>query len=244
MPAQLFDLLTEHDISGSVAVQADQSEAETGFLLDLAEQHSFINGVVGWIDLQSSKLDQRLEYYSQFPKLKGFRHVVQDEPDDSFLLRDAFIDGVSKLAEYQYTYDILVYSRQLPAALAFVKQLPDQKFVVDHIAKPNIKGGEFEPWAESMQVLSQYPNVCCKVSGMVTEADWYQWTYSHLEKYLDHIFDCYGPERIMFGSDWPVCLLAGSYTQITEIFETFVSGLSAEDRNKMWGGNAKRFYRL
>ena len=244
LPGQLSDLLTIHGFEGTVAVQADQSEAETEFLLNLAKQYPFIKGVVGWVDLQASDVEQRLEYFQRYPKLKGFRHVVQSEPDDSFLLREAFLGGVAKLARYHYTYDILIYPRQLPATLLFVNQFPDQKFVVDHIAKPNIKAGDFEKWGELMQELSQYPNVWCKVSGMVTEADWRQWTPADFERYIEHVFSCFGPERIMFGSDWPVCLLAASYSQVVEIFDTFTSGLPWEAQNKVWGGNARSFYQL
>ena len=244
LPPQLADLLASKNIEGSIAVQADQSEAETEFLLKLADKFTFIKGVVGWIDLQSPELEQRLDYYSRFPKLKGFRHIVQDEPDDFFLLRDRFMNGVSKLAQYHYTYDILIYARQLPATLKFVNQFPEQPFVLDHIGKPNIKDDDWDAWADLIEELAQNSNLWCKVSGMVTEADWHQWSYTHLEKYLDHILQCFGPERIMFGSDWPVCLLAASYAQVVEVFDSFVNGLSAEAQLMMWGGNASSFYQL
>jgi L-fuconolactonase len=200
--------------------------------------------VVGWVDLQSPELAERLEYFSQYPKLRGFRHIVQSEPDDSFLLRDSFLKGISKLAKYHYTYDILIYPRQLQATLLFVKQFPDQKFVVDHIAKPNIKDGQFQPWAELIEQLAQYPNVWCKVSGIVTEADWINWSYHNLKPYLDHALSCFDPERIMFGSDWPVCLLAGSYEQIKALFETSISHFTDTQQNQMWGQNAADFYGL
>ncbi len=243
-PEQLSQLLAAHNIEGSVAVQVDQSESETEFLLQLADRHDFIKGVVGWIDFQSPKIDRRLEHFTRFPKLKGFRHIVQSEPDDSFLLRDAFMNGIAQLSKYHYTYDILIYPRQLPATLMFVNQFPQQKFVVDHLAKPNIKDAEFESWAELIQELAQYPNVYCKVSGMVTEADWQRWNYSNLEKYLEHVFSCFGTDRIMYGSDWPVCLLAASYAQVAEVFHTFVKGLHPETQDQLWGGNAVNFYQL
>ncbi len=244
LPAELGKLLQEHQVNGSIAVQADQSEDETLFLLNLSNKFDFIKGVVGWIDLQSPALEERLDYFSTYSKLKGFRHIVQSEPDDSFLLRDTFMKGISQLEKLGYTYDILIYPRQLQSTLLFVKQFPNQKFVVDHIAKPDIKGGRFEQWAESITELSSYPNVFCKVSGMVTEADWKNWTYEDLVPYLKHIFDSFGPERIMFGSDWPVCLLAASYHQVKEIFDTVVSDLPLEQQKLVWGGNAIRFYNL
>lgn len=244
LPPELDKILQNQRIDGSIAVQADQSEDETLFLLGLAVKFDFIKGVVGWVDLQSPNVTERLDHFSKYSKLKGFRHVVQSEPDDSFLLRDSFMKGISELEKYRYTYDILIYPRQLQATLLFIKEFPNQKFVVDHIAKPDIKAGRFEQWAELMKELATYPNVWCKVSGMVTEADWKSWTYEDLLPYLKQIFDCFGPERIMFGSDWPVCLLAASYRQVKEIFDTIASDLPIEQQKLVWGGNAIEFYNL
>lgn len=244
LPPELEQLLTSANVNGSVAVQAHQSEDETLFLLDLAENFNFIKGVVGWVDFQSPELEERLNYFSQYSKLKGFRHVVQDEPDDSFLLRDALMKGVSLLSKHQFTYDILIYPRQLQATILFVKQFPDQKFVVDHIAKPNIKKGESKSWSKLIAELAGCPNVWCKVSGMVTEADWEHWTYQDMQPYLEHVFDSFGPERVMFGSDWPVCLLAGEYKQVKALFESSISRFSDSQQTQMWGSNAVDFYGL
>ena len=242
MPGDLFRELIAHSIEGSVAVQADQSEEETLFLLDLSEKFEFISGVVGWIDLRSDNISERLEYFAQFPKLKGFRHVVQDEPDDRFLLGDAFMRGIELLSNYNYTYDILIYPRQLDPALQLVRNFPEQKFVVDHIAKPCIREGAYEAWAGSIAEIGQCHNVWCKVSGLVTEADWYNWTQDTFKRYLDHVFNSFGTERIMFGSDWPVCLLAASYAQVKGIFGSYVDGFSLNEQENVWSRNAKKFY--
>ncbi len=244
LPRDLSALLDNQDIAGSVAVQAAQSEQETLFLLTLADKYPSIKGVVGWVDLQLPRVEERLEYFSRYPLLKGFRHIVQDEPDNNFLLRDSFLNGLSRLHRYNYTYDILIYPRQLPAAIALVAQLPEQKFVLDHIAKPPIKAGEFEPWALQIEQLAQNQNVCCKVSGLITEADWDHWEQADLQIYLEHIAVCFGFDRIMFGSDWPVCLLAGSYHQVAEVFNSFVNDLSDRQKALAWGGNAMNFYGL
>ena len=237
LPQQLSQLLDKQDINGSVAVQADQSESETLFLLELADQHEFIKAVVGWVDLQGPDLEERLHYYSQFPKLKGFRHLVQDEPDDSFLLRNSFLKGIAQLEKYGFTYDILIYPRQLQATLSFVKQFPNQKFVIDHIAKPLIGAQQFQPWADLIAQIAQFENVWCKISGMITEADWHHWQTVDLKPYIDHAFQCFGYQRIMFGSDWPVCLLAGSYQQVAKIFEQAVDRYNEEQKALLWGWN-------
>lgn len=244
LPLQLRQLLDDQGIDGSVAVQADQSESETKFLLELANLHEFIKAVVGWVDLQGPDLEERLHYFSQYPKLKGFRHVVQDEPDDSFLLRSSFLKGIAQLEKYGFTYDILIYPQQLQATLSFVKQFPKQKFVIDHIAKPLIGAQQFQPWADLIEQIAQFDNVWCKISGMITEADWRRWQPEDLQSYIDHVFQCFGYQRIMFGSDWPVCLLAGSYQQVVEIFEQAVDRYNEEQQKLLWGGNAAKFYNL
>lgn len=243
LPEDLQPILGKNGIDGCIAVQADQSEAETEFLLSMAENNSFIKGVVGWVDLRAENIEKRLAYFSKFENLKGIRHIVQAEPDD-YMLDEKFQQGISLLRQFDLTYDILVFPSQLPAAIELVNKFPDQKFVVDHIAKPLIKESKIEPWKTEMISLAKSPNVMCKISGMVTEADWSSWESGDINPYLDLIFNAFGPDRIMFGSDWPVCLLAASYEQQLEIVETYISSFSPEDKNKIMGGNAINFYNL
>jgi L-fuconolactonase len=243
LPEELETQLAAHGIDGSVAVQADQSEDETRFLLQLAERHPFVVGVVGWVDLRAADLPSRLEHFSQFERFRGVRHIAQAEPDD-FLDREDVVRGIGLLSDFGLTYDILVYPRQLRAALSLVEKLSDQPFVVDHLAKPRIRDGEMEPWAAQMSELASYPNVWCKVSGLVTEADWSRWRPEDIHPYLDVVFEAFGPDRLMFGSDWPVCLLAASYPQVWELIDDFAACLSAAARDKLFGGNALRFYGL
>jgi L-fuconolactonase len=225
-------------------VQADQSEDETLFLLDLAKKNSRIAGVVGWVDLRSPRVTERLEYFSHFEKLRGFRHIAQSEPDDRFLLREDFLRGIGQLRGFGFTYDILIYPKQLPAALELVGRFPEQRFVVDHLAKPEIKAREIATWARYMRQIGQNRNVFCKLSGMVTEADWRHWKPADFHPYLDVVFDAFGPDRLMFGSDWPVCLLAASYAQVKGIIEDYLKNFRAQDRESIFGGNATRFYGL
>lgn len=243
LPDDLHPILEKNTIDGCIAVQADQSEEETEFLLSLAENNSFIKGVVGWVDLKSENIKERLSHFAKFNKLKGIRHIVQAEPDD-YMLDEKFQRGISFLDQFNLTYDILVFPSQLSAAIELVDNFPHQKFVVDHIAKPLIKEGKLEPWKTEMISLAKSPNVMCKISGMVTEADWSSWESGDIKPYLDVIFNALGPDRIMFGSDWPVCLLAASYEQQLEIVETYISSFSPEDKNKIMGGNALNFYNL
>ena len=242
-PEDLFPVLHENQIDGCVSVQADQSEDETRFLLLNAEQNQFIKGVVGWIDLKSEKIEEELYAFSQFQKLKGFRHVVQGE-EDGFLLQKEFQRGIKSLPKFNFTYDILVYSRQLEEVIQFVELFPNQKFVVDHIAKPSIRGKEFTSWAKNMSALAAFENVSCKLSGMVTEADWLNWMPKDLKPYLEHVLESFGPNRLLYGSDWPVCLVAASYTKQLSIVEDFISKLSAHEKESIMGGNAITFYNL
>lgn len=243
LPNELEASCRENGIDGTVAVQADQSERETDFLLGLAERHPLIRGVVGWVDLRAPDLSQRLEHYRTFPRFRGVRHVAQAEADD-FLTRDDVAHGIGRLREFGLTYDVLVYAHQLPSVLALVERLPDQSFVVDHVAKPQIRDGEMEPWATHMKALAQHRNVHCKVSGLVTEADWERWQPTDLQPYLDVVFEAFGPDRLMFGSDWPVCLLAADYKKVLELIETYAAHLSEEVRDSLFGGTATRFYGL
>ena len=243
LPEDLKPVLAANGVDGCVAVQADQSNSETEFLLQLAEANDFIKGVVGWIDLRADNLYDRLEVSSQFEKLKGFRHIVQGEPDD-FLLQPDFIKGVGQLVAFDFTYDILVYPTQLTASYTFAKQLPKVKFVLDHIAKPYIKKGEMDTWAKDIKKLAELPNVYCKVSGMVTEADWYSWQNADFVPYLDTVLEAFGTDRLMFGSDWPVCLVAAEYSAMKDVLANYLSKLSKNEQNKVWGENAVKFYAL
>ena len=244
VPSDLLPELRANGIDACIAVQADQSENETRFLLDLAEKHREIAGVVGWVSLTDPKVEERLAYFSRFQKLRGFRHIVQAEPDDRFLLRKDFLRGVAILARHGFTYDILIYARHLPVANEFVHQFPEQKFVIDHLAKPRIKARELDAWARAIRAVAEHPNVCCKLSGMVTEADWKHWRPSDFRPYLDVVFESFGPGRLMFGSDWPVCLLGGRYAQVKQIIDDYTQSLSTSDKDNIFGGNAIRFYGL
>jgi L-fuconolactonase len=242
LPADLAGELRSSGVQGCVAVQADQSEAETAFLLQLADRHPEIAGVVGWVDLRSNELSGRLEYFSRFPKLVGFRHIVQSESDDRFLLREDFLRGVGLLSKFGFTYDILIYPKQLPAAIEFARRLPGQKLVLDHMAKPLIKSGEIREWTAQIKAMAELPNVHCKVSGLVTEAEWKKWKAADFKPYLDVVFEAFGVQRLMFGSDWPVCLLSGSYASVTALVEDYMSDFSQADREAVFGLNAGRFY--
>ena len=243
LPDDLESQLEAHGFDGSIAVQADQSEDETIFLLQLAEQHPSVMGVVGWVDLRAADLPERLQYLSGFGRLGGVRHIAQAEPDD-FLARNDVARGIALLQDFDLTYDILVYPHQLPAVLSLVDRLPDQRFVVDHAAKPRIRDGEMEPWARRMRELASHGNVWCKVSGLVTEADWTRWSGEDIHPYLDVVFEAFGPERLMFGSDWPVCMLAASYGEVVELIENYAGHLSAAERDELFGANAVRCYVL
>jgi len=244
LPDQMVLDLDANGIDASIAVQADQSEQETLFLLDLAERSNRIAGVVGWIDLRSPQLDDRLQFFTKFKKLRGFRHIVQAEPDDRFLVRRDFMRGISRLREFDFTYDILIYPKHLPAAIDLVAKFPEQRFVIDHMAKPEIKTGNSASWAANMRSIAGSPNVFCKLSGLVTEADSHHWTAADFAFYLDVVFEAFGPDRLMFGSDWPVCLLAGSYRQVTRLIEDYVGRHAAGESAKVFGANAIRFYGL
>ncbi len=244
LPEDLQTVYKENGIDGCVAVQADQTTEETDFLLDLAEQNDFIKGIVGWVDLRASNIDTVLNQYSQSPKLKGFRHVVQGEADHNFMLRADFMNGIAALGKYNFTYDILIFPHQLGAALELVRRFPNQKFVIDHIAKPYIKDGFYDGWAALIKAISQHKNVYCKLSGMTTEADYNSWTPEQIEPYMQHILDSFGSERILFGSDWPVCLVAGNYTKTKKLVTNFIAKLSEEAQSAIMGRNAVQFYNL
>ena len=243
LPNDLEPHLIENKIEACVVVQADQSEKETEFLLELATQYEFIKGVVGWVDLRAKNVEERLQFYSQNQYFKGVRHIVQSEKQD-FLLDPAFQNGIGKLGNLNLTYDLLIYPHQIEAAIKLVSQFPNQKFVLDHLAKPNIKNGKIDPWKNQIQRLAQFSNVSCKISGMVTEADHVQWKPSDFIPYLDIVFDAFGENRILFGSDWPVCLLAASYQEVYQLITDYTANFSLEQRDKLFGANAERFYNI
>ncbi len=244
MPHDLQPVLERNGFHGCVSVQADQSENETKFLLELAEGEDFIRAVVGWVDLRNKNVEERLEYFSGFKKLKGIRHIVQAEPDESFLFRDDFCNGISLLRKYNLTYDILVKPQQLRAVYQFVKRFPSHPFVIDHLAKPYIKDGLIDEWKRDIQAIAGFGNVYCKISGMITEAHWKNWKPLDLKKYIDVAIESFGINRVMFGSDWPVCLVAGTFEQVCEAVETNTSHLTEAERKLLWGLNARDFYHL
>jgi L-fuconolactonase len=243
-PSDLAKVYQENSIDGCVAVQADQTLEETDFLIDLASINNFIKGIVGWVDLRAENIENVLEKYSTDKIVKGFRHVVQGEVDHNFLLRPNFSRGISLLEKHNFTYDILVFPHQLGSVLEFVKKFPHQKFVIDHIAKPYIKDGYFEGWATMMTAIGKHENVSCKMSGMVTEADFNIWTPEQIHPYMDTVLEAFGSKRILFGSDWPVCLVAGNYSKIKKLTTDFISQLSQIEQNSIMGNNAIEFYNL
>jgi len=243
LPVDLEGALVAAGLHGSVAVQADQSLEETHFLLDLAREHAFVRGVVGWVDLLAPDLEPTLEALAEDPLLVGVRHIAQAEADD-WLAREDVAAGIGRLGGFGLTYDILIHHWQIPAAQVLVDRLPAQPFVVDHLAKPPIRGAVLEPWATHMRELSRRPNVWCKLSGMVTEADWQGWRRADLRPYLDVALETFGPERLMFGSDWPVCLLAADYTAVVDAVAEVAASLTPAEREAVFGATARRFYWL
>ena len=244
LPADLKPVLQLNNISGSVVIQSDQSNAETEFQLQHAADNEFIKGVVGWVDLQSNDIEEQLQELVRHKKLKGFRHVLQGEPNPEFMMLPAFLRGISYLQRYNFTYDILIYPKQLVTAKNLVAAFPDQRFVIDHLAKPFIKSQVIKDWKKDMASIAQLENVSCKISGMVTEADWQLWTKEDFKPYLDVVFEVFGSKRILFGSDWPVCLLAASYKKMLEIVEEYISDFTEQEQADFWAGNATSFYNL
>jgi L-fuconolactonase len=244
LPQDLAPLMAAEGLDGSVAVQARQSVEESHWLLDLAAAHPLVKGVVGWVDLRSDRVGNDLHALAANPKFLGVRHVVQDEPDPRFVLGEGFVRGLRQLHQHGLTYDLLLYPNQLPAAIELVALLPEQPFVVDHLAKPRIAAGEMEDWDRDIRAIARHENVCCKVSGMVTEAARQGWKRADFTPYLDVVLEAFGPERLMFGSDWPVCLLAGEYADVATIPRDYFSRLSATEQRMIWGGTAARFYGL
>lgn len=245
LPADLKAELPAAGLDGSVAVQARESLEETRWLLQLAaESPNLVKGVVGWVPLAAPNIAETLDSLADENALKGVRHLVQGEPDPDFLLRPDFNRGITALLGRNLVYDILLKERQLPVATAFVDQHPDQVFVLDHIAKPKIAAGELEPWATNLRHLAERTNVYCKLSGMVTEADYHHWRPEHLTPYLDTVLDAFGPNRLLFGSDWPVCLVATSYTAWAQLVQSYLGNLTSTEQDAIFGGNAAEVYRL
>jgi len=244
LPADLEPVLKNNGFDGCITVQSDQSEKENEFQLANAEAHDFIKGVVGWVDLQSVLVEERLDYYQQFEKLKGFRHVLQGEPQRDFMLRPAFLQGISLLKRYSYTYDILIFPDQLVYTADFVSRFPDHPFVIDHIAKPNIKNQQIGEWEKGIRKIAKFENVFCKVSGMVTEADWQLWKPADFYACLHVIVEAFGMDRLMFGSDWPVCKVAAGYEQVVAIVKDYFSAFSKAEQEKFFGENALKFYNI
>jgi L-fuconolactonase len=244
LPADLQPILAKYGIDGCLAIQADQSEVQNDFLLGLAGEYNFIKGVVGWVDLQSSRVDDRLAYYGRFNKLKGIRHVLQGETDRALMLKPAFMNGIRALKTYDLAYDILIFPDQLAYTYEFVKAFPQQRFVIDHIAKPNIKLRQIDDWATAIKTVAQCENVYCKISGMVTEAEWINWQPTDFKLYLDVVFEAFGSKRLMYGSDWPVCNLAGGYDKMIAFVQNYTAKLTSTEQADVFGNNAVSFYKL
>jgi L-fucono-1,5-lactonase len=244
LPVDLRPLLQSAGVDGTVAVQARQMLEETDWLLQLADEHDFIKGVVGWVDLRSPGVSRQLAKYAAHPKLVGVRHVVHDEPDDLFMLLPEFRRGIARLRDFDLAYDLLLFPRHLPVAIKLVAEFPGQSFILDHIAKPAIRDRQLSPWKHDLQELARFPCVSCKLSGMVTEAKWGGWQPDDFRRYLDAVLEAFGPDRVMIGSDWPVCLLSSDYGTTMRIVQQFVSQFSAEVQEGILGGNCARVYRV
>ncbi|MCC9168205.1 amidohydrolase family protein [Pontibacter sp. XAAS-A31] len=244
LPKDLQPILQRHNFDGCVLVQSSQPEQENDFLLEQAGQQDFVKAVVGWVNFLAEDVEERLAHYKQFPKLKGFRYILQGNPDKAIMLWPEFTRGISLLKKYGYTYDILIYPDQLHYTAEFVAAFPDQPFVLDHLAKPHIKQREVQEWKQGIQALAKHKQVSCKISGLVTEADWQNWKQEDLIPYIDTVVEAFGTERIMFGSDWPVCLVAASYEETLGVVEKYFSAFSKEEQEALFGGNAASFYGL
>lgn len=244
LPEQLLPELSSIAFEGSIVVQARQSLEETQWLLDLAEKNNFIKGVVAWVDLCSPKVEEQLIQFSNHPKLVGVRHVIHDEVDDNFMLRNDFLKGIALLKKFKLTYDVLIFPKHIANTIQLVSRFPEQVFVLDHIAKPLIKDRKISPWKEDIEKLAQFKNVYCKLSGMVTEAHVQNWKQEDLIPYLDVVFAAFGVNRLMIGSDWPVCRLAGTYKQVMSVVLNYIEKYSDEDKKKILGENTVKAYQL
>lgn len=244
LPNDISQTLKDNSFDGIVAVQADQSHEETMFLVELAQVYKVIKGVVGWVDLRSPQIKDFITEFKKYDVIKGFRHIIEGEDDPDFLIREDFQRGLDALTAFNYTYDLLIRPKHYASTLICVESNPNQKFMLDHIAKPPIKSQEFDDWALFIAALSKYPNVYCKISGLATEADWKGWKLDHFTQYIEHVIACFGKDRVCFGSDWPVCLLAASFEESVEIVEQKLVGFTPEEIDGFWGGTASSFYDL
>ncbi len=244
LPEDLLPELEKQGVVGTVAVQARERLEENRFLLELANKSEVVQGVVGWIDYNDDHFEEKLKAFAMNPKAVGLRHFIQSAPDETYMFREEFMRGIAALKRYGLTYDILIGHKQLPATLKFVELFPDQPFVLDHIAKPPIKAGLLEPWKTHIQQLALHPHVHCKLSGLVTEADWNHWREEDIEPYLEVVLEAFGSDRLMFGSDWPVCLLAAPYNRVLSLLERYIKQIPLEDQEKIMGRNARSFYKL
>lgn len=244
LPNDISQTLKDNSFDGIVAVQADQTHQETMFLVELSEVYKVIKGVVGWVDLRSENINYFLTEFSKYPIIKGFRHIIEAESDPNFLMQDEFQRGIKALTSYNYTFDLLIRPKHYESTLQCVADNPNQKFMLDHIAKPPIRTQEFDFWACFIEKLAQFPNVYCKVSGLATEAEWKNWKLDHFTQYIDHVVNSFGKDRVCFGSDWPVCLLAASFEESIQIVEQKIAGFSPKEAAGFWGDVATSFYRL
>jgi L-fuconolactonase len=243
LPNDIELTLKRNNVDGCIAVQATTTEVETRFLAELSKTHPVIKGVVGWTDLRANDVEKRLSELKAYSSIVGIRHIVQSEPDD-FLYDEQFRAGVALLNEFGYTFDILIFPRQLKAAIDFVAAFPGQQFILDHCAKPNIKKGEIDQWKAGIADLAALPNVVCKLSGLITEASWKQWSPHDFYPYLDTVFESFGMDRLLFGSDWPVMLLSGIYVQWKSLIEKYMENMLPEDKEKVMGLNTEKTYRI
>lgn len=244
LPAELLPVLQANGSDGCITVQSDQTEVENAFQLNNAAENDFIKGVVGWVDLRADNIEERLGYYTQFKKMKGFRHVLQGEAQRDLMLLPKFMNGIARLQQFGYTYDILIFTDQLQYLPKFLSVFPKQKFVLDHIAKPPIKDGQIDSWKKDIQAVAQYHNLYCKISGMVTEADWQNWKPADFKPYLDVVVEAFGINKIMYGSDWPVCLVAGGYEKMKKSMDGYFSSFSKDEQDLFFGVNASNFYNI
>ena len=243
LPNDIENLLLQNNIDGCISVQADQSEIETAFLLREAEKNTFIKGVVGWVDLQSAQAGDRLTHFKTYPKFRGVRHIVQSEAP-GFMLKPEFKAGLKAVRDHNLSYDILIYPHQLDDAIKICKEFPENKLIIDHLAKPNIKKREIAQWAVQMLEIASNKNVYCKLSGLVTEGNWQGWKEDDFKPYLDIASEAFGEDRLIFGSDWPVCLVAAEYREVLNVIENYLAGSSEKIRAKIMGLNAVKFYNL
>lgn len=243
-PTELIQELRGTGIDGTIAVQVDETEAENQFMLSLAEHHEFIKGIVAWVDLKGNDAEEQIIRLSKHNKIRGFRCIMQGKQDHEFLTNKQFIEGVKKLAKHNKAYDLLVYHDQLPSLIKFTEQLPDNDMILDHIAKPDIKNHRIKEWSEQIRILAKHPKIYCKISGMITEADFRNWTYEDIMPYMEVAIDAFGINRLCFGTDWPVCLVAGSYKEVYEVVDRFIAGFSEDEKEKIMGKNTADFYKI